>query len=525
MATVKTLIVAGGGAGGNGNSGSSNGGGGGGGGAGGYIYNASTTLTATSYLVTVGGGGNYGGNGQNSSFSSYTAIGGGRGGNFAGVGLDGGSGGGGAASFNGGLPDMAGGSATASQGNNGGHGHGLTAGGGGGAAAVGVNANGTLSGAGGAGILNPLTSSGYICGGGGGGAGTGNTSEGAGGNGGGGAGGYLFNTTLYDGVSGTANTGGGGGGTSGATALTGLGGSGIVQIAYHTDGSDGILPTSTGGTITTLGALTLHTFTFSGTFTPVYTPLYWVGGTGTWDNSDATHWAITSGGTGGTIAPVSANPVLIDGNSGSGTITLTTGVAYSINFTGYTGTFAGSSALSLNGSLTLGSGMTNSYTGDITLAGVGTLTTNGITLAGALNLSGVYTLADDVILSGLSWNCTGSLTSGTSTIKMTNATSSGKTFAGGGQTYNNLWITGSGTGAYTIQGSNTFNDFKCDTPPHTINFNAGTTQTVQSFTVNGTSGNFMTLQSTSSGTQWKLACPNLVSCDYLSLQDSKAEKI
>jgi hypothetical protein len=65
-----------------------------------------------------------------------------------------------------------------------------------------------------------------------------------------------------------ANTGGGGGGGShyNVTNKGGEGGSGIVVIRYA--GAQ----KATGGTITTVGNYTVHTFTTSGTFTP---GLYW----------------------------------------------------------------------------------------------------------------------------------------------------------------------------------------------------------------------------------------------------------
>jgi hypothetical protein len=48
---------------------------------------------------------------------------------------------------------------------------------------------------------------------------------------------------------------------------------------------------------------------------------YWVGGSGTWDASDQTHWAAASGGAGGQTVPTSADDVVFDANSG-GTITV-----------------------------------------------------------------------------------------------------------------------------------------------------------------------------------------------------------
>jgi hypothetical protein len=83
---------------------------------------------------------------------------------------------------------------------------------------------------------------------------------GAGGTGGGGKGGGLTAA-----VAGTANTGGGGGGRGqdGATPATFAGqngGSGIVIVRYL--GAQ----RATGGTITSSGGYTIHTFTTSGTF-------------------------------------------------------------------------------------------------------------------------------------------------------------------------------------------------------------------------------------------------------------------
>jgi hypothetical protein len=100
-----------------------------------------------------------------------------------------------------------------------------------------------------------------VVGGGGGGAGTGTNDYGAGG---GGAGG----NPALGGAVGTANTGGGGGGAGGASggnAAGKAGGSGVVIFSYVT--AD--FGACTGGTITTSGSDTIHTFTANGTFTVV----------------------------------------------------------------------------------------------------------------------------------------------------------------------------------------------------------------------------------------------------------------
>jgi hypothetical protein len=255
--TVNYLVVGGGG-----------GGGcyvGGGGGAGGLLTGSTSLSAGVSYTITVGAGGAgstavaaVGTNGSASGISSFVSsnIGGGGGGSLsANQGAAGGSGG--ANSIGGGT----GGSGTLGQGNAGGFGQNLTyavAGGGGGAGAVGANGNGTTgaAGAGGAGVANTISGGTVTYGGGGGGGGVG-TAAGAGGAGGGGTG----NITAGVGGNATANTGGGGGGGgTGATSFGGAGGSGIVIISYL--GS----VRGTGGTVTSSGGYTIHTFTSSSTY-------------------------------------------------------------------------------------------------------------------------------------------------------------------------------------------------------------------------------------------------------------------
>jgi hypothetical protein len=235
----------------------------GGGGAGGYSTGTISVTGGTSYTITVGAGGTVsggtsnGGNGNNSSIASVsTSTGGGGGAWSTNTPGSGGSGGGAGQTGSG---TYAGGTGTAGQGNNGGSNGGFNVpnypgGGGGGAGAVGGNAtSGSVAGVGGAGRtwFNGTTYAG-----GGGGGNNVNAAGGAGGSGGGGQGG--FGTAQGGASAGTANTGGGGGGDGGAGFA---GGSGIVIIRY----SGGTV--GTGGTITSAGGFTYHTFTGSGTFT------------------------------------------------------------------------------------------------------------------------------------------------------------------------------------------------------------------------------------------------------------------
>ena len=116
---------------------------------------------------------------------------------------------------------------------------------------------------------------------------------------------------------------------------------------------------------------------------------YWVGGTAAWDGNAGTKWATTDGGAGGASVPTSADAVFFTALSGANTVTISTGNtgALSINCTGFTGTLAGSAAISVSGSVTLVAGMTVTYSGTLTLNGTGTLTSAGKTL-GAVTVNG-----------------------------------------------------------------------------------------------------------------------------------------
>ena len=267
------LVVAGGG----GGASQRGGGGSGGGGAGGFRSGTASLNPTLSYTVTVGGGGTGpaggnpevdGGIGSNSVFNAVTSTGGGGGGKSATNGTSGGSGGGG------GSTTGTGGAGTSGQGNTGGNGGNYSGGGGGGANAVGGSWNGSNgSNNGGNGLANTITgsttgqlSSGtyYLAGGGGGGVEDyGARPNSSGGLGGGGAG---VSGNPGNGVSGTANTGGGGGGASGSNANPGnggAGGSGVVVISYPAPQQFG------GGVVTTSGSNVIHTFTTSGTLSPL----------------------------------------------------------------------------------------------------------------------------------------------------------------------------------------------------------------------------------------------------------------
>jgi hypothetical protein len=237
---VDILLVGGGGGGGYNVSG------GGGGGGGGVIYEVNQEWSSGSYSVAIGSGGAAGTNGgdtivSNGGAISYTAKGGGYGGsgtyglgNYSGN--NGGCGGGAAYNF-----VRSPGAGVAGQGYSGGYAQqklirtGGTnfyrrgGGGGGGAGGLGGNAvavsNGTISGAGGIGVIVNITCSDVYYGGGGSGGCTGPGIASNGGLGGGGNGYASEGATASNGTNGLG--GGGGGGGNGYS-----GGSGIVIIRY-----------------------------------------------------------------------------------------------------------------------------------------------------------------------------------------------------------------------------------------------------------------------------------------------------
>ena len=222
---VNLYIVAGGGGGG---SASTNGGCGGAGGAGGLISSIVTIPNLlASYAITIGAGGAAGANGANSTAFGGTAIGGGAGANWGGSASVGGSGGGG---YGGGGASGTGAAGTVGQGTAGGDGtwygpSGQGAGGVGGGSAI-TTVGGVLMAVGGIPSFQQATPPAI------------GSSKGGGGNGGQAA----FSVFSFPSFPPTAGL------------------SGAAVAAYQG------LPFRTGGTITTVNAITVHLFTSNGTF-------------------------------------------------------------------------------------------------------------------------------------------------------------------------------------------------------------------------------------------------------------------
>jgi hypothetical protein len=257
-----------------------------------------------------------------------------------------------------------------------------------------------------------------------------------------------------------------------------------------------------------------------------------------------------------TPGPLSeANSISFNFTGGTYNLSLlaaTSHAARDINFTGYAGTWGVTGPSTCYGNLTLSTGMSLSGTTSTwrfgATSGTKTITSNGKTMDfpvtfngaggawqlqdamtlgstrlatfqnGTVDLNG-FTLTSGVGSTGLgtknitfnggtlllsgsgatAWNNTQpsnfTTTAGTGTGAISMTSASAKTFVGGGSTYN-CNLNQGGAGDLTITGSNTFNDITNSVQPATILFTAGTTQTVSDFTLSGTSGNLIIIDST-----------------------------
>jgi hypothetical protein len=235
---------------------------------------------------------------------------------------------------------------------------------------------------------------------------------------------------------------------------------------------------------------------------------FWVGGTGTWDASDTTHWSATSGGAGGASVPGSADTVTFNGSSGGGTVTVNT----TVNVQSITcGAFTGTLDFSVNNNNVTLSANTAAFDG----SGSGART---IKLG-----NGTWTFSSAAAASVLwSMGTTTNLTfdAGQSTLDFTGVTSNGatRTFAGGGLTYANVRFRGQANGASTtINGANTFGQLTVD-GMHTVIL--GANQTITTLTVNGTGSGPVLLKSSADNSQRTLTvASNAPTINYAALRD------
>lgn len=99
---------------------------------------------------------------------------------------------------------------------------------------------------------------------------------------------------------------------------------------------------------------------------------FWVGGTGTWDQTSTTHWSSTSGGATGASIPTASDDVFFDANSGSGTCTVSVAApCNSLNTSG-----SSLHALTVNASINIGSATAGASNVALDLTGITTYSQN-----------------------------------------------------------------------------------------------------------------------------------------------------
>ena len=302
-------------------------------------------------------------------------------------------------------------------------------------------------------------------------------------------------------------------------------------------------------------------------------------------NYSATGWATTeTGSPAATNFPLPQDTAIFTDTNPAASSTITVNSSYnlgaldfSVRTLALTFTNAASN-VAIYRDVTLSSAITLSGTGTITYAGRNTTQTitsagrtfnqpytqttigGGVVFADAFITASTFTLTNgslstnynvtstnfsssnsntrSVTLGAMVWSLTGTgtiwnlststnltLTLGTSKIALTSTSTTTRSFTGGGLTYNDLEIGGTtGTSSLIVAGSNTFNTISSTkTVAHTILFTAGTTTTVANWTVTGTAGNIVTINSVTA------ASHNLVktgggdiSVDYMNITWSNA---
>jgi hypothetical protein len=142
--------------------------------------------------------------------------------------------------------------------------------------------------------------------------------------------------------------------------------------------------------------------------------------------------------------------------------------------------------------------------------------------------SGTWTLtADGATAATAPWNVgsTGgsflTLNKGTANMILTSSTAFGRSWWGGGKSYNKLTLGGTGTAGTTIQdANNSFTELaSTKTGAHTITLVANQ-GTIDKWSVTGTVGNVVTLNSSASGTRRTFTLTNISrNIDYMSVKD------
>lgn len=293
-------------------------------------------------------------------------------------------------------------------------------------------------------------------------------------------------------------------------ATNGGGGAGRVPLPQDTAIFDANSVTATGKTVTCdlaympfmtdwTGIANTPGFTLNSSMQAIYGSLTLTSGIGTYTVNPNIQWA-------GRLAN---STVASAGKNMQNT---------TVNVTGFT--LTQSDAYTTNG------GFINFSMGTWDTGGFALSTATVSAISGGLTLNNsTFTLSG----TGAFWQApTGTFSAGTSTISITDTSSTSKTFAqGNGKTYYNMNISGGGSGAVIFTGGSTWNSFPQVTGgTKSLQYTNGTTTTFTNGTNLGNGTNVITITSTSAGSAATWAVTNgsagIVNCDYLSLKDNTA---
>jgi hypothetical protein len=181
------------------------------------------------------------------------------------------------------------------------------------------------------------------------------------------------------------------------------------------------------------------------------------------------------------------------------------------------GTLQLGSALSSTASVSMGRGTFDAVSYNVTL---GTFSSSGSGIRTVSMGSGLWTLTS----TGTVWNATATnftLNKGTADVLLSNGSSTAKGVTGAGLALNKLTLGGATSGGTTnLQAINVTELASIKTVAHIITLTSAATNIIGTWSVAGTAGNVVTLNSSTVGTQRTIALTNVTSgIDYLAVQD------
>jgi hypothetical protein len=254
---------------------------------------------------------------------------------------------------------------------------------------------------------------------------------------------------------------------------------------------------------------------------------YWVGGSGTWDNSNTANWSTSSGGAGGAGPPTSSDTAFINTASyaSSFTITLSATASADIVYIANTNvTVQQSGNLTSLNNLYLYGGTYDANNYNLTAVGfiMASGVVSGVTVSGPRTItmgSGTWAIKTWTALSS-------NTTFNKNTANISFRAGSLSVFTGGGFTYNKITFTEATSGSgytYAFDGSSTFTEVaSLNTVAFTIRIGSAGNATLStySWTASGTAGNVITINSLSqsiTGTLIKLGGGYIAGVDYISV--------